>query len=118
MFEAKYLDVADELESKIASRQWKRRLPGVATLSRELGVNSRTVSKALRVLSDKGKIEIKPSSGAYICQTPQKRRRYGAIGAMGMLHGNKTQAELLVIEEQAKKKNYYTCRYDNGLFDC
>jgi len=35
MFETKYLEIADELESRIASRAWRHRLPGVATLSKE-----------------------------------------------------------------------------------
>jgi LacI family transcriptional regulator len=114
MFEAKYMDIAEKLESKIAHRQWKRRLPGVATLSRELGVNSRTVSKALRVLSDKGKIEIKPSSGAYICQGKKRDTSYGAIGVLGLLHGDKRQEELVVVEEQAKKQGYHVLSVEHG----
>ena len=113
MFETKYLEIADKLEIRIASRAWRHRLPGVATLSKELGVNSRTVSKALRVLSDKGRIEIKPSSGAYIRSKPRSTK-YGAIGAMGLLHTTKTHAELIAIEEQAKKKNYHVLNVEHS----
>lgn len=107
MFESKYLDIADELESGIASRKWKRKLPGVAVLSRKFNVNSRTVSKALHVLSERGMVEIKPWSGTFIRQCPRKKRRYGIIGVMGMLHGDNRRQELIVTEEQARKKDYH-----------
>ncbi len=111
--EAKYLGLAEELESKIDSRTWKHRLPGVATLSREFGVNTRTVSRALKVLSQKGKIEIRPSSGAYV-HPRRQGRRYGAIAVLGLLHSNKTTAELVAIEEQAKAKNYHVINVEHS----
>lgn len=114
MFEAKYLDVAEKLESKIAGRQWKRRLPGVAALSRELGVNSRTVSKALRVLSERGKVEIKPSSGTFIRRDDKRNTSYGAIGVLGLLHTDKRQAELAIIEEQAMANGYHVLSVEHN----
>lgn len=109
----KYLDLAEELESRIDSRTWKNRLPGVATLSKEFSVNTRTVTKALRVLSKKGKIEIRPSSGAYIY--PNRRgRKYSTIGVLGQLHTNKAQAELMAIEQQAKTKDYHILNVEHS----
>ncbi len=106
MFEAKYLEIANKLEARINSCHWKGRLPGVAVLSKEFGANSRTVSKALKVLSDKGKITIKPSSGSFIC--PEKTERtYGVIGVLGLIRRNQRQLGLDNIEEVAKSYNYY-----------
>jgi len=113
MLKTKYLEIADELEDRIASQAWKHALPGVATLSKELGVNSRTVTKALRVLSDKGRIEIKPSSGAYIRPKP-RGTKYRAIGAMGLLHSDKLKAELIAIEQQAKTKDYHVLNVEHS----
>lgn len=117
MHEAKYYEIADKLESQIAKSRWKSRLPGVAALSKEFGVNSRTVCKALRVLSDKGKIDIRPSSGAYIRSSPL-RKKYGTIGVLGTMGavggpiGPKTSARLAVVDEEARKRGYHVLNVD------
>lgn len=113
MFEAKYLDVADRLEAKISEGRWKKKLPGVSVLSKELNINSRTVSKALRVLSEKGTIMIVPSSGTFIRSTSRKTKRYGAIGVLGMLHDNKKTLGLDVIENLARENDYHVLSIDH-----
>lgn len=113
MFEAKYLDVADRLEAKINEGKWKKKLPGVSVLSRELNINSRTVSKALRVLSEKGTIQIIPSSGTFIRGTSRKTRHYGAIGVLGMLHDHKKTAGMDIIEDLARENDYHVLSIDH-----
>lgn len=107
MFETKYLDIAEELESKIDRGQWESRLPGVAVLSRELSANPRTITKALQVLSRKGRVTIKASSGTFINQDHNARQRYYTIGVLGLLHNQKKQVELMDVEEMARKRGYH-----------
>lgn len=113
MYEAKYLEIADKLESKIEDCHWEGKLPGLSVLSKEFGVNSRTVSKALKALSLKGTVTIKPSSGTFICRDHKVLKQHGAIGVLGLLHDNKRQLELDIVEDQAKKKDYHVLSVDH-----
>lgn len=113
VFEAKYLDVADELESRIDDCQWESKLPGVAVLSKELGVNSRTVSKALRALSLRGKVTIKPYSGTFICRDRKASEQHKVIGVLGLMVGEKRVAGLDEIEERAKGDGYHVLNVEH-----
>ncbi|NLW85736.1 MAG: LacI family transcriptional regulator [Planctomycetes bacterium] len=112
MFETKYLDVAQKLEEKIQEGRWTDKLPGVSVLSKELEVNSRTISKALRALSSKGTITIVPSSGTFI-RRQAKTNRHGAIGVLGLLHEKKRAVQLDVVEDCAKQHGYHVLGIDH-----
>lgn len=113
MFDTKYLDVAEELESRIDKGHWRQKLPPVTTLSRELGVNPRTLAKALRSLSDKGRVNIRPSTGAFIRDTRPVSRTNKVIGVLGMLRDTKKTDELVAIEEQAAESGYYVLNVEH-----
>lgn len=64
---AKYLRVAQDVESRIAAQQWRKNdFPSVRTLAREYSVSVVTAVRALQVLRDKGIIAAVERSGCYL----------------------------------------------------
>lgn len=86
MLKTRYLEVKSELERLIVSGRWNSKLPGVFDLGRLLGVNHQTVSKALKLLAEEGKVSIRGTRGTFITKNHGQRRRYGVIGVVGLLH--------------------------------
>lgn len=60
--------IADALRAEITAGQYgpDDRLPSVAVLAAEWGVNKKTANKALRALADEGLTEVEPGMGYYI----------------------------------------------------
>ena len=54
MFVPVYHELVDKMKTSIRSGDLSGRLPGVRVLGKQFGVNPATVSKALRVLEEKG----------------------------------------------------------------
>lgn len=66
MFVPVYHELVDKMKAGIRSGDLSGKLPGVRVLGRQFGVNPATISKALRVLEEKGYVSIIPNSGAFV----------------------------------------------------
>lgn len=117
MLETRYVAIAEKIEQKINDEHWTDRLPGVAVLGKELGANPRTVSKAIRVLSDSGKVIVRSTKGTFIVRRgTNSRQRYHTIGVLGLLQkdGNMTPVELADIEKEADGSGYHILAIDHS----
>jgi LacI family transcriptional regulator len=113
MIEARYMDIAKNLKTRIGKGDWQKRLPGISVLSQQYEANPRTISKALKTLSDEGVVTIRGTKGTYITQyTP--RRRYNVIGALGLAHDQKPDIEQPSIEEVAQASGYHLLCIDHS----
>ena len=66
LFVPVYHELVDKMKAGIRSGDLSGKLPGVRVLGRQFGVNPATISKALRVLEEKGYVSIIPNSGAFV----------------------------------------------------
>ena len=66
MFVPVYHELVDKMKAGIRSGDLSGKLPGVRVLGRQFGVNPATISKALRVLEEKGYVSIILNSGAFV----------------------------------------------------
>lgn len=66
LFVPVYHELVDKMKAGIRSGNLSGKLPGVRVLGRQFGVNPATISKALRVLEEKGYVSIIPNSGAFV----------------------------------------------------
>lgn len=66
MFVPVYHELVDKMKTSIRSGDLSGRLPGVRVLGKQFGVNPATVSKALRVLEEKGYVSVVPNMGAFV----------------------------------------------------
>jgi DNA-binding LacI/PurR family transcriptional regulator len=76
----KYLEISEEIRSRIERGEYERRLPGQRALSAEFGVNARTVIRALRELEEEGTVERRVGAGTYV--TRLRRSRTNRIGVV------------------------------------
>jgi DNA-binding LacI/PurR family transcriptional regulator len=72
--------IAKEIRQRILEGEFPARLPGVGVLSREFGVNDRTVTRALDVLEEEGMVRRESRRGTFV--TRLKRKRTNVIGAV------------------------------------
>jgi len=106
MINRKYIDLAELIESDIETKKWQRQLPGVHALAKHYSVAPATVSKAVRVLSKKGRVTIQGTKGAFISNTLHNRPRYGVIGEVGLMHRHGENMELQKIESEAARQKF------------
>lgn len=68
-----YLQIADDIERQVRCGALApgERLPAERTVCEQLGVARGTVKSAFRELERRGTLEIRPNSGAYICELQQ-----------------------------------------------
>lgn len=66
MLETKYIEVAEEISKKISEREWIGKLPGVSKIAAGMGVDPKTVNKAVHYLSDRKLVKVIPKSGTWI----------------------------------------------------
>ena len=66
MFVPVYHELVDKMKTSIRSGDLSGRLPGVRVLGKQFGANPATVSKALRVLEEKGYVSVVPNMGAFV----------------------------------------------------
>ena len=66
LFVPVYHELVDKMKAGIRSGDLSGKLPGVRVLGRQFGVNPATISKALRVLEEKGYVSIILNSGAFV----------------------------------------------------
>lgn len=79
MSDFKYLEIAKALEEAIGRGDYRERLPGVRILAAEFGVNPRTVSRALEILSNRGAVLPDGNRGCLLPEPHHPRRRTGNV---------------------------------------
>lgn len=119
MLETKYIELSEKIAEGIRNGLWQERLPGVIKLSKELKADPATISKAFKVLADKGLVTINGKKGTYITQ-PGQKAKHKVIGIIGIQKDN-TQLhsdEFSEIEKSAEKNGYRVIgiAHSNKLF--
>ena len=66
-------EIAAKLENKVKLMKVGEKLPSERKLAEELGVSRNMLRESLRVLSEKGVIEILPGKGAYVSNRQEDR---------------------------------------------
>ena len=102
-----YHDLSEKLEVYIRDRGLSGRLPGLGPLSREFGVNPLTMSKAVRLLEEKGVVTINGTRGTFVNGTRPKRPVYKVIGLVGVTKLDERDYILDNLEPYAMKKDYH-----------
>lgn len=106
MIKAKYIDLSKVLEKAIETGKWHDRLPGVLRLAAEYNVDPATISKALKLLEQKGIVTINGRRGTFISKhgTRPIHKIIGVVGASE--EDNVTCHDLAIIKEYFKNLNY------------
>jgi len=118
MIETRYIDLSEKIEKGIKEGLWKERLPGVMRLSRELNAGPATISKAFKLLSEKGLVTIDGRKGTFITQ-PGKGVKHKVIGVVGISTNTSNYSrELPVMEKTAADKDFRLIgiAHNNDLF--
>jgi len=103
MLEKKYLEVANLVQADIETKKWQKKLPGIYALAKHYSVAPATVSKAVKVLSQRGQITVQGTKGAYISTNFKNRPRYQVIGEVGLVHRQGDNKELQKMEGEAAR---------------
>jgi len=106
MDKAKYIVISEKLEEAITSGVYKNRLPGIYKLSEHYETTHRTMSKALRLLEEKGLVSVNGTRGTFISAV-NNFRKYRVIGVVGHSHYGPELAELEAIEKVASEFRYH-----------
>lgn len=68
-----YVDITEKLEDRIHELQVGEKLPSERNMAEEFGISRNVLREALRVLNEKGLIEIRPGKGAYVADKQNER---------------------------------------------
>lgn len=101
MLEKKYLELVKLVQADIETKKWQKKLPGIYALAKHYSVAPATISKAVKILSQKGQITIQGTKGAYISSITKNRPRYQVIGEVGLVHRQGDNNELKKMESEA-----------------
>ena len=118
MIETRYINLSEEIEKRIKEGHWKGRLPGVLRLSMELNAGPATVSKAFKILAEKGLVTIDGKKGTFITQ-PGKGVKHKVIGVIGINSEHPNCFEELSAMEKTADANGYRVMgiaHKNDLF--
>lgn len=118
MLETKYIELSEKIAEGIKKGLWQERLPGVIKLSKELNADPATISKAFKVLADKGLVTINGKKGTFITK-PGSRVRHNVIGIIGIdTTSEQLTGELRAMEENAASKGFSIIgiAHNNQLF--
>lgn len=105
MDEKKYISISKSIEDAIRRNEFGGKLPGLGRLAEIYESNPRTVSKALRLLEEKGKVTVNGTRGTYISGINQ-RPRFRVIGLIGMRSTGGYRNQLETIQNIAAKEHY------------
>lgn len=106
MVEARYTILSDLIAQGIKKGRWKGRLPGMIKLAKELDADPATLSRAFKLLADRGLVTIQGTKGTFITQ-PGQRARHKVIGIVGITSNKIVQSkEMDVMESEAGKLGY------------
>src|ERR1700756_95710 len=101
---AVFEQVAGEIRRAILDGEAKpgERLPPARDLAAELGVNTNTVLRALRLLRDEGLLEFRRGRGVSVAGTPERAavlEKAGELVDFARLHGYRRDELIRLIEE-------------------
>ena len=99
----KYVEIADLVLSDIDTHRWKERLPGIHVLAKYYDVAPATISKAVKILAQRGIVTIQGTRGVFISNKCSVRPKYGVIGEIGLVHRHGDDKELQTIESEAAR---------------
>ena len=102
MRKAKYIVISEQIEKAIIDGVYQEQLPGLYKLAEDYRTPHITVSKALRLLEEKGMVTVNSTRGTFISANGnfRKHRVVGVIGFRG--HSE----ELETIEKIANEYRY------------
>jgi DNA-binding LacI/PurR family transcriptional regulator len=103
MQKAKYISICEQLEKAILDGVYENRLPGLYVLAEKYGTSHITISKALRLLEEKGFVSVNSTRGTFISETANFRK-HRLIVVIGM--SNNSRKEIEAIEKEAGKWRY------------
>lgn len=83
MPEAIYNELSSRLEHYISEHELTGKLPGLQKLAKILGANHITVRKAVELLVNRGRLEVIPSKGTFVCTKVPRLRKHCLIGIVG-----------------------------------
>ena len=105
-----YRKISERLEAYIREHGITGKLPGTRQLSRELGCHHVTLSKAVRLLVEKGMLENRGVRGVFVREHKQPRRSvYHVVALVDSLHETPTGRERLA------RLNAYLKPYGNSI---
>ena len=87
--------VAAHLRTELACGKWRGTMPGVPTLTTELGVNGKTIESALRLLENEGTL---------VGQGPGRRRRIAL--APGVRNPQRLRVGILLLESVDRGEDF------------
>ena len=120
MIEPIYQEIAVRLEAYIRDRGIVGRLPGTRQLSRELGCHHVTISKAIRLLAEKGLLENRGVRGVFVLGAEKPARPVHRVLAMvSGLHETPANRELLAKINHFLKDFHYSMigiHFEESLF--
>jgi DNA-binding transcriptional regulator YhcF (GntR family) len=95
--------VAAEIRRAILDGEAKpgERLPPAKDLAAELGVNTNTVLRSLRLLRDEGLLEFRRGRGVTVAGTPERTAvvdKARELAALARLHGYRREELVAIIE--------------------
>lgn len=102
-----YHSLSEKLEEYIHDRGLIGRLPGLGPLSREFGVNQLTMSKAIRLLEEKGLVTINGTRGTFVNEERRSRPVYKVIGLVGVTKLDERDYILDHLEPYAERSGYH-----------
>ena len=97
MAENLYVDLVAELENKIAGMAVGEKLNSERVLAEEFGVSRHVVREALRVLEEKGMIDICQGRGAFV--TDHKEDKLAQQLKMMIGHSNQTLQDIMEVRQ-------------------
>ncbi|HBR19859.1 MAG: hypothetical protein A2Y13_02455 [Planctomycetes bacterium GWC2_45_44] len=103
MLEKKYLELVKLVQADIEAKKWLKKLPGIYALAKHYSVAPATISKAVKILSQRGQITIQGTKGAYISSIVKNRPRYRVIGEVGLVQHRDGNNELKKMESEAAR---------------
>ncbi|MBN1676086.1 MAG: substrate-binding domain-containing protein [Kiritimatiellae bacterium] len=106
MFQTRYIEVSDRIGEDIRTGEWREKLPGVQVLARRYEVAPKTISRALKVLAQKGTVTINGTKGTFITNPGSGRKRHRTLGVVGLLRSRLVPLELQAMESAALSRKY------------
>lgn len=120
MIEPIYQEIAVRLEAYIRDRGIVGRLPGTRQLSRELGCHHVTISKAIRLLAEKGLLENRGVRGIFVRRDEKPPRpARGVLALVSSLDETPAERELMVKINRFLKDFHYSMisiHFEESLF--
>jgi DNA-binding LacI/PurR family transcriptional regulator len=116
MIETKYIDLSVQIEDMLNEMSDMDRLPGVTLLAKKFNSAPQTVSKALRLMSEKGKVTINGTKGTFVTKSARGTPIYKRIGILDSMEKGFTRTEKNSLIRLCEKAGYehFNIEYNNA----